>query len=311
MNNSLGYADPNYAYSLGEFGKPRHLSHCGGWILERFIPGTTLKDATGCYPLFSCMDWTKLHEDFKILKKTLISLTIVPDPLANFSLEYLQQNFDIVRPFKTHFISDLKQSLDSFVSKRHRHNAHKSLKLMDVEICLHPLQYIEDWLKLYNNLIRRHNISGINAFSRHCFEIQLNIPGMIMVIGRQQGKIIGAMLILIQNNIGYAHLSSFSEEGYKMRASYGLHWESLTYLLENGIRYVHFGGAAGTKDTVLDGLSQFKQGWSNEHRLVYLCGRIFDQNKYDNLCKQNNTCNENYFPAYRFGEYRDNDNDQL
>ena len=310
MNSLLGYADPNYAYSLSEFGAPKRLSQCGGWILEKAITGTTFSDAMGCYPLFTCLDWSKIHEDFKILEKTLVSLTIVTDPLANFSLEYLQKNFDLVKPFKTHFIADLSYPLESFVEKNHRYYARKSLKAIEIEICPQPLAYLEDWIALYNNLINRHNIKGINAFSRKCFEIQLAIPGMIIAIGRYDGKIIGANLVLLHDNVAHTHLSAYTDEGYQTRASYGIRWNLLVYLHDNGIRYVHLGGMAGTKEDPSDGLMQFKKGWSNERRTAYLCGHIFDQNKYDYICKEKNISNVNYFPAYRFGEYRDNGNDQ-
>ncbi len=46
-----GYLSSAYAESLAEFGRPRELAKCGGWILERKIPGTDLHDAMGCYPL--------------------------------------------------------------------------------------------------------------------------------------------------------------------------------------------------------------------------------------------------------------------
>ena len=42
-----GYLHPNYAQSLAEFGKPRELTNCGGWILEREIPGLTLCRCNG------------------------------------------------------------------------------------------------------------------------------------------------------------------------------------------------------------------------------------------------------------------------
>jgi hypothetical protein len=41
-----GYLRPGYAESL-EFGTPRELPRCGGWVLERQIPGFPDQDAMG------------------------------------------------------------------------------------------------------------------------------------------------------------------------------------------------------------------------------------------------------------------------
>lgn len=303
MTDLIGYAHPSYALSLQEFGEPRELPRCGGWILVRPIPGTPYKDAMGCYPLFACRDWTKLHEDLEHVGDDLVSFVLVTDPLAGMAPTYLEQCFDLVRPFKTHYVIDLSRSLESFVDKKHRYYARRSLKQMKVEVSLAPVHYLDDWLKLYENLIRRHNISGISAFSSKSFEIQLQLPGMIIVTGKIGDQVIGAYLIIIQDGVAYYHLAAFSPIGYKIKASYGIFWNVLQYLVDNGVRFCDMGGGAGTMEDSEDGLSKFKLGWTNDRRMVYLCGRIFDQQKYESICQQKQITDVNYFPAYRAGKF--------
>jgi len=303
MSDLMGYAHPKYALSLQEFGEPRELPHCGGWILVRPIPETPYKDAMGCYPLFACRDWTKLHEDLENIGSDLVSLTLVTDLLSGVTPAYLEQCFDLVKPFKTHYVVDLSHPLQSFVGKVHRKNAHKSLEIMDVEVCWQPAQYLDDWISLYDDLISRHDIKGINTFSPKCFEIQLNIPGMVMFLGRREGEIVGATLVLIHDQVAHFHLSAYTSEGYRIRASYGTHWKALVNDYEQGIRYFNLGGTAGIKENPSDGLAEFKRGWSNEQRIVYFCGRIFDRQKYKSLCQQYAIANIDYFPAYRAGEF--------
>jgi hypothetical protein len=156
---------------------------------------------------------------------------------------------------------------------------------------------------LYENLIERHNIRGISAFSSKSFEIQLQIPGMIIVIGKLGDQVIGANLIIIQDKVAYWHLAAFSSVGYKIMASYGIFWNSLKYLGDNGVRLYDMGAGAGTMVDAEDGLAKFKANWSNDERLVYLCGRIFDRQKYESICQQKQITNVNYFPAYRSGEF--------
>lgn len=299
MQDFLGYAHPQYALSLREFGEPRELPRCGGWILVQQIPGTPYKDAIGCYPLFSCKDWTKLHEDLEHVGSDLVSLALVIDPFSGVGPACLEKDFDIVKPFKTHYLADLNYPLKSFVNKGHHKNARNSLKKMNVAVCSQPVQYLDEWMKLYENLISRHNINNISAFSRKYFDIQLKIPGTVMFIGKQKNNIIGASIVIIRDKVAYAHLSAYSSEGYKIRASYGIKWKCLTYLNEQNIRYLDIGGMAGTKEDPSDGLAQYKRGWSNEQRIVYLCGRVFDRKKYDYICQQYQIKNNDYFPAYR------------
>ncbi len=298
MTETLGYAHPRYAESLQEFGEPRELPHSGGWILERPIPGTPFKDAMGCYPLFACRDWNKLCADMKQVAADLVSVVFVAEPFAD-TPSGMEEQFDLVKPFKTHYVADLSHSLESFVSRSHRHEARTSLKIMDVEICHKPVEYLGDWAMLYDNLIRRHNISGISAFSRRSFEIQMKTPGMIMALGRSEGKVVGATLALVRGHVAYTHLSAYSARGYKINASCGILWKLLTYLRQQGVRYFDNGGAAGLTDDHRSGLAHFKRGWSNDRRTVYLYGCVLNKKKYELLCHRNKLAGTDYFPAYR------------
>ena len=306
MNNIkdlMGYAHPRYALSLQEFGEPRELPRCGGWILVRPIPGTPYKDAMGCYPLFACRNWTKLHEDLEDIGSELVSLVIVPDPFSGIDPVYLEKHFDLVKQFKSHYVVDLSHPLEHIVSKHHRFKVRKSRKEMDVEICYQPAKFLNDWIRLYQKLISRHNIKGINAFSPNCFEVQLSIPGMIMFLGRREREIVGASLLLIHDRVANFHLSAYTNEGYKINASYGIHWKALAHGAEQGIRYINLGGVSGMNEGQGEGLAQFKRGWSNDRHTAYLCGRILDRQKYKSICQQKQITNVDYFPAYRAGEF--------
>src|SRR5207237_160064 len=111
-----GYAHPGYAASLLEFGRPRALIQSGGWILERPIPGANARDAMGCYPIFSCRDWSLLKSDLVELSGDLVSLVLVADPFGNFTEKLLGDTFkDLLTPFKEHFVIDLCEPLKDFV----------------------------------------------------------------------------------------------------------------------------------------------------------------------------------------------------
>src|SRR5690348_5218676 len=102
-----GYRAAEYAQALAGFGRPTLLSECGGWILERRIPDTDWLDAMGCYPLFSCADWRGLPSALQSIADRLVSLSVVVDPFSPLSESELRECFEVVQPFKEHFVIDV------------------------------------------------------------------------------------------------------------------------------------------------------------------------------------------------------------
>src|ERR1043165_18243 len=134
-----GYSHPGYAAALAEFGTPRALPRSGGWLLERAIRDTPYRDAMGCYPLFTCSDWSQLQVDLETLSTELVSVAIVADPFGNHDPEQLRDCFsNIVIPFKEHLVTDLSGSPESFVAGPHRRKARKALEQLSVERCQDP-----------------------------------------------------------------------------------------------------------------------------------------------------------------------------
>lgn len=300
--SGAGYLHAGYAESLAEFGMPRKLAHCGGWILQRQIFDWPEYDAMGCYPLFCCWDWSQLSKDLAELQQDVVTLTLVTDPFGDFNLSDLQHSFDLVKPFKQHFIADLSRPIDEIVSKHHRYYARKALKQIRIEISHNAMEWLDDWLILYGALIERHNITGIRAFSREAFAKQLSIPGMVMFRAVSGGNILGANLFYVHKDIAYTHLSAFSTRGYALRASYAVRWTAIEYFIGRA-RWLNLGAGSGINKKSTDGLSKFKEGWSTETRTAYICGRIFDHEKYTEIVKAKDVFTTDYFPAYREGEF--------
>jgi hypothetical protein len=299
-----GYTHPQYAESLREFGIPRELPRCRGWILGRPIPGSPYRDAMGCYPLFSCQDWSKLHLDLdEIADDDLVSLTVVADPFGDYDETHLQRCFqDLVRPFKEHFVVDLRRPVSEFVSKHHRYYARWALKKVVVETCSDPAQFLDEWVKLYANLIKRHRLMGIKAFSRMAFARQLSIPGLIIFRALSQGSTVGAHLWYVQGEVAYSHLAAFSPLGYELMVSYATYWSAIEYFAGR-VRWLQLGAGAGVKRSCTDGLARFKRGWSTGTRTAYLCGRIFNPKRYSEIVTARGISETDYFPAYRKGEF--------
>jgi hypothetical protein len=298
-----GYLHPEYAASLIGFGSPLKLPQSGGWALVREIDGFPNKDANGCYPFFTCENWAKLQDDLNEISHKIVCFSMVTDPFANFELEKLQEYFrDIFIPFKKHYVIDLSLPLDEIGGKRRRKHARRALKDVQVDIIETPIDFIEEWIKLYDVLIKKHHIKGLRAFSRESFLKQLGLPGTVVMRADYDGITVGAQICFLQGDVAHIHLGAVTEKGYDLEATYALDWTAFEYYKDKA-RWVNLGGGVGNIDNEEDGLSQYKLGWASDSKMTYFCGRIFNKEKYAEIVKAKNSIPTNYFPAYRQGEF--------
>lgn len=291
-----GYAHPGYAASLSGFGTPRTLPESGGQILERAIPGTPYRDAMSPYPLFVCENWSRLQADLYDTEG-LVSLTAVTDPFGEYDERLLHQCFDVVRPFKEHFVADLTLPANTIVSKHHRYYARKAQEKVRVEECEDPVRFLDEWKKLYEGLVKRHELSGIKAFSRDAFARQLRVPGLLMFRAVAGAETVGMHLWYVSGGVAYSHLAASSDRGYELMSAYALYRFAMEHFAGK-VRWLDLGAGAGAGGKT-GGLDRFKKGWSTGTRTAYLCGKVFDRQVYEELSKKNDT---GYFPAYRTGE---------
>jgi hypothetical protein len=298
MREGNAYLHPLYASSLSEFGQPLELPRCGGWLLRRQIPGADATDATGCYPLFACRDWSRLGEDIERLED-LVSLVLVTDPFGDVDLEDLGRRFDDARIFKRHYLIDLTTSVERIASRHHRYYARRALREVEIERQSRPADLLDEWTALYGVLVERKGLRGsIQAFSRDAFAVQLELPGTVVLVARLGGELVGADWYYVDGSVAYGHLAAFTPEGYWVNASYALQWRAIEVLADLGVRWLDIGGAPGAAEQPDDGLRRFKKGWSTHTRPTYLATRVLDRRRYEELSRGAGGAN-GYFPAYR------------
>jgi len=295
-----GYAGRAYAESLSEFGDLLRLPRCGGYLLRRPIPGTDRHDAMGCYPLFFCADWSALEADLAELRGGIVSVSLVADPFGDHSAAQLESAFDVVNPYRVHYIVDLEAPPEKTGSRHHRREARKALEKIQVEVCKDPPGFSGDWNKLYQALAVRHGIRGIRAFSRRAFERQLAIPGIVVHLAWCGGRLVGAQLFFQQDDVVHCHLGAVVDEGYETGAFYAMDRFAIGYF-SGRARKLDLGGGAGLASTGDDGLSRYKKGWATETVPVCFCGRVADRDRYEALAPPSG--GTGYFPAYREGEF--------
>lgn len=300
-----GYKSFRYAESFSSLGKPLKLAHAGGWLVRRPVAHSEFLDAMGCYPLFSCERWGQLELDLSELGDQIVSATIVTDPFGQFTPDLLKKCFpDLAIPYKDHFVLNLELPLFNQLPEQHRRNARRSLKDTTIEICHEPMRLLEDWICLYGNLVQRHSIRGLPAFSRTAFESQFQTPGLTVLRALKDNETVSMLLWYTHGDVAYYHLGAHSDLGYELRASFALFWRSIEYFAEKKLKWLDFGASAGANNRgEEDGLARFKRGWSSELKPVWLCGRICNPVAYAELVRSRQLENVRYFPAYRWGEF--------
>ncbi|MCA9227733.1 MAG: GNAT family N-acetyltransferase [Planctomycetales bacterium] len=305
----VGYAEPAYARSLAAIGQPIALNDCGGWLLERSTGPVDARgnstrpaphDACGPYPLFACRDWSRLEADLNSLADRLVAVSLVTDPWGDFDPASLAACFpDLCRKYKDHFVCDLTLSPDRAVSGHHARNARAALRRVDVVWSDRPRDYEYEWLRLYGQLIARHDIQGWAAFDAESLSRQLIVPGMCAAVAKHQGAVVGMTLWLVCRDVAYYHLAAYDPSGYETKASFALFWSAWEFFAARGIRWLSLGAGAGANPSAC-GLTRFKQGWSTATRPVYLCGRILQRRQYQQLCDDRRvSAGTRFFPAYR------------
>ena len=174
---------------------------------------------------------------------------------------------------------------------------HTGLNLVRVERCENP--HLDDWVRLCSMLILHHQISGMRTFSRKCLAKQLVIPRMACL----HKQTVGMLPWYVQIEVAYDHLGAYEEEGYKLRFSLALFCRAFDFFSGRGLQYANWGAGTGLGNTTDVGLSRFKRRWSASIRSAYLCGCIFDHQAYSRLARKRGIGPNDYFPAYRRGEF--------
>lgn len=297
-----GYQHPLYAKSFSDIGEPIYLPKSQGWLIKRQIPGTPYFDAMGPYPLFFCNAWEGLPQDLDLLSNDLVSVSLVIAPFTQMPSGIYQKFFNKFFPYKNHYILDLSIPLDQVISKGRRKDAKRALQNLSIDIKSAPEIDPFEWYRLYQNLISRHDIKGIRAFSEKSFISQLSIPGMYFIRAFHEGRLIGGSLYLEQGDSVYFHLSAFLEEAYKLDAAYAVKWTALHYFKDR-VRWMNLGGSTVNKAGQLSGLDKFKQGWSSQSAESYFCGKILNRTLYDKITEKKENLIIDWFPAYRAGDY--------
>lgn len=302
---TYGYRSPLYARAFAHLGWAVDLPECGGHVLLRPVPSSDGVDAQGCYPVFSCGEPTRLAADIRELSarvpSPLVTVSLVPDPLLDWPDDALREIFPVRRALAPHVVIEPGNWTET-VSAHHRRAISRAERHgLDISVEEQPLAFIPEWCALYDTLVTRASITGLRRFSPAIFEAMAVVPGTRIVSARLHGAVVGADWYFLDEARAYAHLSAYSDEGYRVGASYPLMAAALEDLAARGIERLDIGGVPANRES--DGLGAFKAGWSPLRRSSTFLGAVIDARRYADAGGQTGRPADAFFPIYRRSDY--------
>jgi hypothetical protein len=296
---AAGYASAEYAAAFGH--DVLRAAACGGHLTLRPIAGTDLRDASGCYPVFSCARPRSLGEDLAGLPSDLVALALVPDPLQDFDRQTLQAWFPIVRPLGEHYVVELDEPRRGPSSHHLRMLRRAAKHRIECRLEPSPPDFLERWVALYGNLVERAGIRGRRRFSTPVFQAMLAVPGSIVFTGWEDGRLLGADWYYQDQDRVYAHLSAYADRGYELSVSYPLLEAAISYFAQRA-SIIDLGGVP-TLAAPADGLLRFKSGWATGVRPAHLCGIAPNLAAYLQQSGGRPPSAQMFFPYYRRSDY--------
>ncbi len=287
------YGTERYAKSLPHVGEPFAVPEWETHVLIRPAQGGAY-DAVGTYPLAVIAAGADLEAGLSRLKAAgLVSVVFVLDDILRPPLGTLQSAFDVVRPFKTHYLHD--RTLAGVVyGKHHRYEIKRALGRVSVlEISL--ADHLESWRSFYEELTARHQMSGVHAFPAAHHEALASLAGVRTFGAFADGELVSAHVFVAHDGYAFSHLAASTGRGYEIGAAYAVNAAALTNL--NDCRLINFGGGPGTVEDPANGLVRFKKGFSNRAAPSFLCGKVLDPAVYEALSSK--VGETEFFPAYR------------
>jgi len=292
------YASAAYAEVFRDMAQPLWVPAWGTHVLTRDLPGGGAIDAIGIYPLTVLGPGADLAAGLDWMKEQgLVSVCIVPDPATAPHLSEMQKAFGLCAPFKAHLVVDYTRKVRP--SKHHRYEVKRAKRAVSVEV-VSLADHLGTWCDLYENLVERHAIKGMGAFSRAAFERLLKVEGLTTVAAAIDGVIVSMHLWVADpaSRSCYSLLAASSAEGYRHSASYAIYDASIGLFSDMNMLNLGGGAGIGSHD---GGLIGFKKGFANGQVQAYLCGAILDMDRYA-AASGGSVDHALPFPAYRFGE---------
>lgn len=285
------FADPRHAAALARPGERvvRVAAWDGAALLLRPIPGTSLLDAAGPYPLLGFDPAWDIASGLAELRAAgAISAVIVADPLAPPAD---LAPFALARRYKRHHLVQ-----DAYApSEHHRAELRRAARRCAVEEIPYAAA-LPAWHSLYAGLVARKALTGgLHDFGPG-YAAALAPLGPRCFAARDADGVVAMALWLRQGPIAWYHLAAGEPRARAIGAGYLIVDAAIRALLAEGVETIQLGAGLAEADAPPCGLDRFKAGFANAARVNLLLGAVLDPAACAAL---GGATGGAFFPAYR------------
>lgn len=184
------------------------------------------------------------------------------------------------------------------MERRARKNVRKALKNGLSVMIDEDLKYLDEFKQIYYTTMDRNHAEESYYFNDNFFKILTKENSKLFHVFFED-KIISTELVLYDSLCCYSYLGGTLNEYFNLRPNEIMKYEIMRWGHSRGLKYFVLGGGYGSDD----GIFVYKKGLAPNGIYNFFVGtKIFDENIYEELCKERGANKEtSFFPAYRKG----------
>lgn len=144
--------------------------------------------------------------------------------------------------------------------------------------------YIDRFRELYYSTMDKLHAENFYYFNNEYFEnFKKFFPNSFIGCVKYNDEIIAGAIFFYDGIYGHYHLAGSDINKLNLFPNNFLLWEAAKELKSHGVKKFHLGGGVNSDES--NSLFQFKQKFSKSTNDFYLGKLIFNQERYDNICK--------------------------
>jgi lipid II:glycine glycyltransferase (peptidoglycan interpeptide bridge formation enzyme) len=145
-------------------------------------------------------------------------------------------------------------------------------------------KYLPDFIRLYDATMDKLDAADFYYFKQQYYdELVKKLPNSFLGVVLYENRVVSAAIFMYEGKYGHYHLSGSDVSALKLSPNNYMLWHAALELKKRGVKVFHLGGGTTSSDD--DSLFCFKSRFS-KHTYQFCLGKlIFNQNLYNEICK--------------------------
>lgn len=142
----------------------------------------------------------------------------------------------------------------------------------------------ENFKRIYRATMKKVGANDYFYFGDNYFLDLKNNANCLLFDVKKSNDIVASAVFMSYGEYFHYHLAGSVKDALVYSPNNLMLWESIRYAVDNGFKYMHFGG--GTTNSEQDSLLKFKSSFSKSYKDFYIGRRIHNEKVYSYLIKE-------------------------